>query len=237
MEGGEAGGGLTGIPKFTFGRFENTVSNYGVLLNRNFIGTSTLHQMQKYGKIAKNMDRLMQEEKDQSRPDSKNDASHRQSITDARTSIKAVHELNGHRLLLTLSSFSIVATDSDKTYETLQVPFLRLMAGHVPTGHLVRAVEGAMKQEGGTVVVDYLRMESRMSGGENREVKYEEGPHCFERGPHQLTITLPRLEIFHAESDFKRSLLIDNSDILDIVDSDFENAEGIVGKYLDPQEL
>ena len=85
--------------------------------------------------------------------------------------------MNGHKLLLTLSSFSIVATDSGKVYETLQIPFLKLMAKHVPSSHLVLAIEGAMKQEGGTIVVDFLRMETKMSGIENKEMKYDEGPH------------------------------------------------------------
>ena len=76
-----------------------------------------------------------------------------------------------------------------------------------------------------------------MSGIENKEMKYDEGPHQFERGSHKLSIIIPRLEIYHAESDFKRSLLIDNTNILDIIDSDFENVENIIGKYLDPQDL
>ena len=97
------------------------------------------------------------------------------------------------------------------------------MVRHVPSSQLVKVVENTMRHEGGAVVVDYTRMESKVINSDNREAKYSEEPYTFERSGHNLTIQLPRLEIYHAESDFKRSLLIDNNDIWDILETDFEN--------------
>lgn len=52
---------LSNIPKFTLGNFEGTVNNFGVLLHRNFVGTTSLLQAQKFGKVALNIDRQMEE--------------------------------------------------------------------------------------------------------------------------------------------------------------------------------
>ena len=60
----DASTSLSGIPKFSYGHFEKTVNNFGVLLHRNFVGTTTLHQAQKFGKVANTIDTVMQEEKD-----------------------------------------------------------------------------------------------------------------------------------------------------------------------------
>ena len=57
IDGHDNGNTLSTIPKFSFGNFENTVNNFGVLLHRNFVGTTTLHQVQKFGKVAFSIDR------------------------------------------------------------------------------------------------------------------------------------------------------------------------------------
>jgi hypothetical protein len=57
MAGVEDGATLASIPKYSFGNFESTVNNFGVLLHRNFVGTTTLHQAQKFGNVAFVIDR------------------------------------------------------------------------------------------------------------------------------------------------------------------------------------
>jgi hypothetical protein len=59
MEGADDNPNLANIPKFSFGNFENTVSNFGVLLHRNFVGTTSLHQAQKFGNFAYSIDHAM----------------------------------------------------------------------------------------------------------------------------------------------------------------------------------
>jgi hypothetical protein len=63
-EGAEPGVSIANISKFTYGHFEHTVNNFGILLHRNFVGASTLLQAQKFGSIASKIDKYMQEEKD-----------------------------------------------------------------------------------------------------------------------------------------------------------------------------
>lgn len=46
-------GHLNRIPKYGYGELSKTVNNFGVLINHNFGTSSTLHQMQKFGKLAK----------------------------------------------------------------------------------------------------------------------------------------------------------------------------------------
>jgi len=76
-----------------------------VLLHRNFVGTTTLHQSQKFGKIALAIDKVMQDEKDKHIEARK--ISQNKTFVDPRTTLKAIHEHNGHKLLVTLKSFAI----------------------------------------------------------------------------------------------------------------------------------
>lgn len=95
----------------------------------------------------------MQKERD--RPADHRKTTQRKSFSDNRTAIKAIYDLKGAKLLLTLRSFSIESAQSHRTLETLQLPFLRLLVAHVPSNKLVKAVEGSMRQEGATVTIDY----------------------------------------------------------------------------------
>ena len=148
---------LSKIPKFTYGGFENTVRNFGVLLNRNFGTETTIHQMQKFGKIAKNMNKIMFEEKDQVLTDPKKLAllKKQKEYSDIRTQIKSIYDYNGHKLFVVLKSFSIYEANSDKLYETLPIPFMKFFVNHVPSGKLAKAIEGSMASEGTTVTVNF----------------------------------------------------------------------------------
>lgn len=44
---------------------------------------------------------------------------------------------------------------------------------------------------------------------------------------------MPVLEIHHSESEYKESTHIENKDILEIIECDFDNADQIVRKYFD----
>ena len=48
----------------TYGEFEKTVSNFGVLINKNFGNETVLHQSQKFGKMALSVNKLLIQEKD-----------------------------------------------------------------------------------------------------------------------------------------------------------------------------
>ena len=149
----DAGPSLAHISKFTYGHFEQTVSNFGVLLHRNFVGASTLLQAQKFGKLALKIDQKMQEERDQ--PTDHRKTTQRKSFSDNRIAIKAIYDLKGAKLLLTLRSFSVESVQTHRILETLQLPFLRLLVAHVSSNKLVKAIEGSMRQEGATVTIDY----------------------------------------------------------------------------------
>lgn len=95
----------------------------------------------------------MQEERD--RPTDNRRTTQRKSLNDNRTALKGIFDLRGAKLLLTLRSFSIESVQSHRILETLQLPFLRLLVAHVASGKLVKAVEGAMRQDGSTVTIDY----------------------------------------------------------------------------------
>jgi hypothetical protein len=220
---------LSNISKFTFGNFENTVSNFGVLLHRNFVGSSTLQQAQKFGGLAARIDRQMQQERD--RPADTRRATQRKSLSDNRTAVKAIFDFHGAKLLLTLRSFAIESVQTHRVLENLQLPFLRLLVNHVPSSKLVKAVESSMRQEGATLTIDYEKMEGKMGHSSNSEAKYQEVPFLFERGGQQLAINLPYLELLHSESEYRQNVYLENSDIIDILDSDFDNVEHILKKY------
>jgi hypothetical protein len=69
------------------------------------VGTSTLHQAQKFGKVAIAIDHVMQEEKD--KPNESRKMGHKKTLIDTRTALKSIYEHKGHKLLVTLKSFSI----------------------------------------------------------------------------------------------------------------------------------
>lgn len=206
-----------------------------MLLHRNFVGASSLLQAQKFGALAQKIDSRMQEEKD--RPLENRRSGPRKSLNDGRTALKGIYDFRGLKLLLTLKSFSIENVQSHRVLETLQLPFVRLLVGHVGSGKLVKAVEGAMRQEGATITIDYERMEAKVGHASNGEPKYQEVPYIFERSGQQLAINLPYVELLHSDSDYRQSAHLDNQDILEVIESDFDNVEQIVHKYFDLEAL
>lgn len=206
-----------------------------MLLHRNFVGASSLLQTQKFGAIAQKIDKQMQDEKD--KPQESRRSGQRKSLNDNRTSIKGIYDFRGLKLLLTLKSFSIENVQTHRVMETLQLPFIRLLVGHVSSGKLVKAVEGAMRQEGATITIDYERMEAKIGHSANSEARYQEVPYIFERSGQQLAINLPYIELLHSDSDYRQNVYIENQDILDIIESDFDNVEQIVHKYFDLEGL
>jgi hypothetical protein len=103
VDGADGSSPLASIPRFSCGYFEQTVNNFGVLLHRNFEGTSTLSQAQKFGSMAIQGDLVMQTEHDKPVEQRKG----RQLLSDTRTCLKTIQDFHGHRLTLTLQSFSI----------------------------------------------------------------------------------------------------------------------------------
>lgn len=206
-----------------------------MLLHRNFVGASSLLQAQKFGAIAQKIDKRMQEEKD--KPQENRRPGQRKSLNDNRTALKGIYDFRGLKLLLTLKSFSIENVQTHRIMETLQLPFIRLLVAHVSSGKLVKAVEGAMRQEGATITIDYERMEAKVGHSTNTEARYQEVPYVFERSGQQLAINLPYIELLHSDSDYRQNVYIENQDILDIIDSDFDNVEQIVHKYYDLEGL
>lgn len=206
-----------------------------MLLHRNFVGASSLLQAQKFGAVAQRIDKRMQEEKD--RPQENRRTGQRKSLNDNRTALKGIYDFRGLKLLLTLKSFSIENVQSRRVLETLQLPFVRLLVGHVGSGKLVKAVEGAMRQEGATITIDYERMEAKVGHSTNGEARYQEVPYIFERSGQQLAINLPHVELLHSDSEYRQNVYIDNQDILEIIESDFDNVEQIVQKYFDLEAL
>jgi hypothetical protein len=163
----------------------------------------------------------MQEEKD--KPTENRKSNQRKSLNDNRTSLKGIYDYKGFKLLLTLKSFSIESVQSHRILETLQLPFVRLLVTHVQSAKLVKAVENAMRQEGSTITIDYEKMDAKVGHSSNTEIRYQEIPYLLERSGQQLAINLPYLELLHSESDYRENVYLENKDILDILDSDFDN--------------
>jgi hypothetical protein len=133
------------IPKLTYGDFEKTVSNFGVLINKNFGNETTVHQSQKFGKIAKKIDRIMMQEKDKPTYNEKKNAILKKikDRSDNRTTIKAVYDFAGEKLHITLKSFTI---ESEKSNEGgLPIPYLRFLIHHVNSARLVKIIESSIK--------------------------------------------------------------------------------------------
>lgn len=62
-------------------------------------------------------------------------------------------------------------------------------------------------------------------------------PYLFERSGQQLAINLPYLELLHSESEYRQNVYLDNKDILEILDSDFDNVQTILRKYYSMETL
>ena len=205
-------------------------------MHRNFVGTTSLHQAQKFGKVACSIDASMLEEKD--KPVDERRTGHRKSFVDARSCLKAIYEHQGHRLLVTLKSFVIESEQTKRTVETLPLAYITLMINHVSGSKLAKSIESAMRSEGSSmVVIDYERMESKVTGSHNMEEKYGEGPFILERSGQSFNIVPPVVEIYHSESEYKTCCRINNKDILDTLENDFENVDRIVEKYFDVMDF
>ena len=99
---------------------------------------------------------------------------------------------------------------------------------------IVKVLEGAMRSEGtNMVVIDYEKMESKVESMHNAEQRYANEEYIFERSGQQFSIILPSVEIYHSESDYRASYNIDNKDILEILECDFDNIDTIMEKYTD----
>lgn len=72
--------------------------------------------------------------------------------------MKAIYDYKGHKMLISLKSFTIESLHSHKIIETLPIAYVKLLTSHVSSGKLVKTLEGAMRQEGSTVVIDYERI-------------------------------------------------------------------------------
>jgi hypothetical protein len=76
------------------------------------VGTTTLHQAQKFGKIALAIDRVMQDEKDKVVDPKK--TGQKKTLVDPRTTLKAIYEHKGHKMLVTLKSFAIESLQTNR---------------------------------------------------------------------------------------------------------------------------
>lgn len=88
-------------------------------------------------------------------------------MSDGRVAIKGIFELRGQKFLVTLTSFAIESVQTGKVLETLQLPYLKLLVSKVPSSKLVKTIEGAMRQEGSTITIDYERMDSKLGSSVN----------------------------------------------------------------------
>ena len=139
------GSSLTRIPKLTYGEFEKTVSNFGVLINKNFGNETSVHQAQKFGKMAAGINKIMLQEKDKPIYNEKKNALLKKikDRSDNRTSIKTVYDYKGQKLHATLRSFFV---ESDKSSEGgLPMPYLRFLINHVNSARLAKIIEPAMR--------------------------------------------------------------------------------------------
>lgn len=104
---------LSNIPKYSFGNFESTVNNFGVLLHRNFVGTTTRHQAQKFGSLVFSIDQAMEGEKDKPSGDARKGGL-KKTFSDQRNALKGIYDYNGHKFLVTLKSFSIESLQTNR---------------------------------------------------------------------------------------------------------------------------
>jgi hypothetical protein len=80
-------------------------------------------------------------------------------------------------------------------------------------------------------------MEGKIGHNSNSEARYQEVPYLFERSGQQLAVNLPYLELLHSESEYRQNVYLENKDILEILDSDFDNVEQILHKYYSMETL
>jgi hypothetical protein len=237
MDGNATANSFNKIPKLAYGEFEKTVSNFGVLMSKNFGNETTVHQSQKFGKIAKRIDRILMQEKDKPIYNEKKNAILKKikERSDNRTTIKAVLDFEGEKLHITLKSFTIESEKSNE--EGLPIPYLRFLIHHVSSVRLVKIIESSIKSEGNQIVVEFDKIESRASHFSNNEAKYQNIEYYFERMGQLLRISLPYVEFHHAESNFSQRVQLLNKEIIEIVETGFDNLATIVEKYLDKGAL
>jgi hypothetical protein len=97
----------------------------------------------------------------------------------------------------------------------------------------VKIIESSIKSEGNQVVVEFDKIESRASHFANNEAKYQNIEYYFERMGQLLTINLPYVEFHHVESNYSQRVQLLNKEIIEIVETVFDNVATIVDKYLD----
>lgn len=104
-----------------------------------------MHQAQKFGSMAAGINKIMLQEKDKPIYNEKKNALLKKikDRSDNRNFIKTVYDFNGHKLNVTLKSFSV---DSDRSAEGgLPMPYLRFLINHVNSARLVKIIEPAMR--------------------------------------------------------------------------------------------
>lgn len=92
-----------------------------------------------------------------------------------------------------------------------------------------------MRQEGSTVTIDYEKMDAKVGRTDNPEPKYAQLPLEFEMAGQKLALVFPYLEVAHAETGYKQSVGLENKEILESIDSDFDNADKLFAKYFNAQ--
>lgn len=94
-----------------------------------------------------------------------------------------------------------------------------------------------MRQEGTSISIEFDKLDSKYSNQVNNETKYQKIEYNFERAGQILTIALPFLEFSHLETGFRQVVSLENKEILDIIEKEFDNLNEIVEKYLDQSKL
>lgn len=126
------------IAKGSFGEFEKTVRNFGVLMNKNFGSETTEHQVQKFGPRVKQLNEFMSTS--QKSEESSRKAMLLQKVkdrSDGRTFIKAICEHGSTKLYLTLKSCELEVIQPSTGSQGLPIPYLRFLVEHVNSSRLV----------------------------------------------------------------------------------------------------
>lgn len=99
--------GIKKIAKGTFGHFEMTVRNFGVLMNKNFGQESTQHQIQKFGPRVKKLNDFMISGGGSLEDTTKKNALMQKikDRSDGRTFIKAIYQKDEVKIFASLKSF------------------------------------------------------------------------------------------------------------------------------------
>ncbi len=127
-----------------------------------------MHQLQKFGKLAKEVDNIMQAQKDRPLDDAKrNSASRINEKEDKRTFIKSIYNYQGEKVFVILHSFSLEAIE-ENFKEDFPFSTMKLIVSKLGSAKLSTVIESALRFEEG-VEVNYEKIKEKLAVGTNNE--------------------------------------------------------------------